>query len=107
MSPRHHCKKNRSWLFFKRAFQLPNSGGSRGEPRGARAPSPLFLDQTEARRTEKIFLGDLAPHLSKGLDDRGPPLSQGLDQALPNDDIRQYVDDINPSERSCDVYMVK
>ena len=107
MSPRHHCKKNRSWLFFKRAFQLPNSGGSRGEPRGAPAPSPLFLDQTEARRTETIFLGDLAPHLSKGLDDRGPPLSQGLDQALPNDDIRQYVDDINPSKRSCDVYMVK
>ena len=74
-------------------------------PGGSEAPSPLFSDQTEARRAGN--LGDLAPHLSKGLDDRGPPLSQGLDQALPNDDISQYVDDINPSERSCDVYMVK
>ena len=74
-------------------------------PGGSGAPSPTFLDQTEARRVGN--LGDLAPHLSKGLDDRGPPLSQGLDQALPNDNISQYVDDINPSERSCDVYMVK
>ena len=40
---------------------------------------PLFLDQTETRRAEKIFLGDRPP-LSKGLDDLDPlPLSQGLD----------------------------
>ena len=30
------------------------SGGSRGEARGARPP--LFLDHTEARSAEKIFL---------------------------------------------------
>ena len=34
------------------------SGGSRGGARGARPP--LFLDQTEARRTEKVFF-DTAP----------------------------------------------
>ena len=34
----------------------------------------LFLDQTEARRPEKILFGDPSPVLSKGLDDRGPPL---------------------------------
>ena len=46
-------------------------GGSR---RGARGdPGPLlFLDQTEGRRAEKIFLGDRVPSLSKGLDDRAP-----------------------------------
>ena len=53
------------------------SGGSRGGARGGgggggRAP-PSFLDQTEARRTEKNFLRDLPPPLSKGLDDRPPP----------------------------------
>ena len=36
------------------------SGGSRGGARGARPP--LFLDQTEARRTEKVFF-DTAPPL--------------------------------------------
>jgi len=81
---------------------LSNSGGSRGEAQGARAPSPLFLDQTEARRAGN--LGDPAPHLSKGLDDRGPPSSQSLDPALPNDDVNQYADDTTPSKRSCDVY---
>ena len=45
------------------------------------AGHPLFLDQTETRRAEKIFLGDRPP-LSKGLDDLDPPLSQGLDPAL-------------------------
>ena len=34
-----------------------SSGGSRGR---ARVPR-LFLDQTEARRAEKIFFGDRAP----------------------------------------------
>ena len=46
---------------------------------------PLFLDQAEARRAEKIFLGDRPPSLSEGLDDPQhppPPPSQGLDPAL-------------------------
>ena len=39
------------------------SGGSRGAPH-------LFLDQTEAQRTEKTFFLDRTPSpLSKGLDD--------------------------------------
>ena len=36
-----------------------SSGGFRAGARGARPP--LFLDQTEAQRAEKIFLGDQAP----------------------------------------------
>ena len=40
---------------------------------GSAPPPPLFLDQTEARRAEKKFLGTGWP---------GPPLSQGLDPAL-------------------------
>ena len=62
--------------------------GSSGRSRGG-ARSPLFLDQTEGRRAEKIFFCDRPPlisgsgwpplhPLSRGLDDR-PPLSQGLD----------------------------
>ena len=47
------------------------SGGSRG---GARVP-PLFLDQTVARRAEKIFFWTPPPPLP-------PPLSQGLGPAL-------------------------
>ena len=38
-----------------------SSGGFRGGARGARPP--LFLDQTEAQRGEKIFLGDRAPRI--------------------------------------------
>ena len=34
-------------------------GGSRGGAWGARPP-PLFLDQTEVRRAEKMFFGDWA-----------------------------------------------
>ena len=47
-------------------------------------PSLYFFYQTEARRPEKIFLGDCPPPLlSKGLDDHPlPPLSQGLNPAL-------------------------
>ena len=40
--------------------------------RGPGGPPPLFLDQNEARRAEKIFL-EAAP-LSQSLDDRDPPL---------------------------------
>ena len=36
------------------------SGGPKGGARGA-APPPLFLDQTEVRRAEKIFLGPPLP----------------------------------------------
>ena len=37
------------------------------------ADPPLFLDQNEARRAEKIF-SEARPHpLSQGLDDRPPP----------------------------------
>ena len=34
-------------------------------------PPPLFLDQTEARRSN-FFLDWVPPHLSQGLDDRAP-----------------------------------
>ena len=47
-----------------------SSGGSRG---GARVPR-LFLDQTEARRAEKILFWRPGPPFSKGLDDRPPSL---------------------------------
>ena len=40
------------------------SGGSRG---GAGGPPPLVLDQTEARRAEKMFCWDRPPLLSQGL----------------------------------------
>ena len=40
---------------------------------GGLAGPSLFLDQTEARRSEKNFFRDrLPPLLSKGLDDRPP-----------------------------------
>ena len=50
------------------------SGGSRRGARGGLAP--LFLNQTEARRAQKMFL-ETAPSFSKGLDARAPspPLS--------------------------------
>ena len=56
---------------FKNNFTVADPGKG---PVGY-SPSPLFLDQTEARRAEKTFLGDRPPlpHLSKGLDDRSPP----------------------------------
>ena len=44
-----------------------------GRGQGGPGPPPLFLDQTEARRAEKNFLGD-CPH--------PPPPFQGLDPAL-------------------------
>ena len=43
-----------------------------GEEHGGAGP-PLFLDQNEARRAEKIFF-EACPHpLSQGLDDRASP----------------------------------
>ena len=47
-----------SLLYTREDSRQGNRGGSRGGTRawgGARA-SPLFLDQTEARRAEKMFL---------------------------------------------------
>ena len=55
-----------------------------GRNPGGPAP-PLFLDQTEARRAEELFFGDLLPpHLIYGSrwPPPPPPLSQGLDPAL-------------------------
>ena len=60
---------------------MDGSGGSRG---GAQA-SPLFLDQTEARKAEQNFFFKTAPSpLSQVLNDCAPlpPLSEGLDPPL-------------------------
>ena len=47
------------------------------------APSPLLLDQTEARGAKKNFFETCAPPFSQGVDDRPPPpLSEGLDTPL-------------------------
>ena len=44
------------------SFEYLGSGRSRGAFRGARPPPPpLILDQTEARRAEKMFFGDRLP----------------------------------------------
>ena len=51
-------------------FPVADSGEGPGAPP---PPPPLFLDQNEARRAEKRFLGDRPPP---------PLLSQGLDPAL-------------------------
>ena len=53
---------------------------SRGGVGGLSLSPPLFLDQTEDQKAEKIFLGTSppSPPLSQGLDDRSP-LSEGLD----------------------------
>ena len=64
--------------FCLRANFLPEISGEPGEGPG----SPLFLDQTEARRAEKSFLRP-PPPLSQGLYDRAPlPLSEDLDPTL-------------------------
>ena len=45
--------------------------------KGPRGPvPPLFLDQTEARRTQFFFFWRLPPPLSKGLDERVPLISR-------------------------------
>ena len=49
---------------------------------GGLGPPPLFLDQTEARRAEKILFGDRG----QDLEDHPPaPLSEGLDLPLRTD----------------------
>ena len=55
-----------------------------GEGPGGPGP-PLFLDQNEARRTEKMFFEAGPAPFSEGLDDRPTPppaLSEGLDLPL-------------------------
>ena len=59
----------------------PSGGGPGG------SATPLFLDQTEARRAEKIFFWRPAPHLYLRVWMTTPPppphpLSEGLDPAL-------------------------
>ena len=53
---------------MSRGYQWRIHGRGLGDP----GPSPLFLDQTEARRAENKFL-ETGPPLSKGLDDRPAP----------------------------------
>ena len=64
----HSLKKNQYVSTSSKVQLCKHSGGSRG---GARRgpPTPLHLDQTEARRAEKIFFGGPPP----------PPPSQDLD----------------------------
>ena len=48
------------------------SCGSRGGAQRGPTPTPLFLDQNEARRADKKNFESAAPPLSQGLDE--PPL---------------------------------
>ena len=63
-----------AYLASRTTQPVPFSGGSMGGARGTPPPPHFFLDQTEARRAEKNFVGDRLPP---------PPLSQGLDPAVP------------------------
>ena len=70
---------------FKGQYELPFCAFSVvnqpvGDPGEAGGSPPLFLDETEVQRVEKIIFKD-RPALSKGIDDR-PPLSQDRDPAL-------------------------
>ena len=69
--------------FFSLMCIILRSGGSRGGVRGGRAP-PLFFDQNEARRAEKIFLETVPPPslISASGWPHPLPLSEGLDQPL-------------------------
>ena len=58
------------------------SGGSRGGDREPNPPSPPFLDQSEARRSEKKFFGDQAPTFQRAWMTPPTPLSQGPDPAV-------------------------
>ena len=49
----------------KRQYSVADPGEGPG--------APLFFDQNEARRAEKIYL-EIVPSLSQGLDDRPRPL---------------------------------
>ena len=62
-----------SFFFFISFYYL--SGGSRREAHGARpsSPSPIFLDQTEARRAEKIIFRRPGPPTYLGVWMTAPP----------------------------------
>ena len=57
------------------------SCGSRGAARRGPAPTPLFLDQNEARGAEKKNLSP-PPVISGSVYEPPPPLSEGLDPPL-------------------------
>ena len=58
------------WLLLVIGLSWQSEADPGEGPGGPAPPYPtLFLDQTEAWRAKKIFLGDWAPPLSKGLDD--------------------------------------
>ena len=76
-----HSPDHPKWEYLSGCLQevvvcKKGNGGSRGGP-----GLPLFLDQTEARRAEKISFGDRSPPPP---DDRPAPasLSEGLDPPL-------------------------
>ena len=78
-----NCAHNRSKTEkVSQRIQLFTSGGSRGGASGGPAPPPLFLDQTEARKAEKIIFlrPGPSPYLSVWM--TVPPLSGGLDPPL-------------------------
>ena len=49
------------------SLQQPDSGRSRGGPRGPVPPPPLFLDPTEVRRAQKFFGETVSPLLPRSL----------------------------------------
>ena len=55
------------------------SCGSRGGALRGPAPTPLFLDQNEARRADKNNFESAPPYLRVWMN---PPLSEGLDPPL-------------------------
>ena len=61
---------------FKGKYELPFAfavvNQPVADPGEAGGSPPLFLDETEVQRDEKIIFGD-HPALSKGMDDRPPP----------------------------------
>ena len=56
------------------------SGGSRKGPAPTPPPPPLFLDQTEARRSNFFWTGFHPTYLRVWMP--GPPLTEGLDPPL-------------------------
>ena len=83
----HSLKKNQYVSTSSKVQLCKHSGGSRG---GARRgpPTPLHLDQTEARRAEKIFFGGPPPPPPPPLISGSgwlapPPLLEDLDPPLP------------------------
>ena len=57
------------------------SCGSRGGAQRGPAPTPLFLDQNEARRADKKNFESAPPYLRVWMSPP-PPLSEGLDPPL-------------------------